>query len=1103
MRKKGNLFQRMLAVLLCGMLMLGMTSQALPTEVFAAGTDITEESTQAPDADAGSTEQVTGTEEPALPESSEIPENSGIPENSEMSESSEMPENSEMSENGGDVGNAEQAAGTEEPESTEADEEQATEEKSDAVDEEQTEATEEPAVQESTQVQDAVNGDELSIAVLEQNAGRSKSYGLWVNGIQVTDANAADVLGDSTVSYAPDTNVLTLNGANLTTAYEADDAFVPAAIYADFTFGVLKLNIQGTNTITTSGSSSEVSGICAMDSMEFSGDGSLTVTAVNQSMYGTGYAVYSLGDNVTITGGTYSFTGTGGSNAQGYGMFVGNNMGTVYVNGGTLITAGAARPNYEFAIAGKLDVSGYADCEVIVSMNASGTPETDYDPAFIYPYIKVMPWIEPVYDENGFFENGKLFYQPAVQADDGYYELTNAGNLYWFAELMKSGEANGYENVRLTEDITIPAGMNWKPITVVQWGYEYPYQGIFDGNGKSISNLSVFRDETEYYDTRAGGLFKTIGDDGVVKNLTMRNASIKTTSLGGSGAICETNDGTIENCCNIGGEICVLTSYAGGIAGINYGKIVRCFNTGTVYAQDENNGDCVGGICGYASEGAVIENCYNTGTIGAANVQRAGGVTGGYETGTKITDCYNVGTVTASYAAEDIGCYVDGSQPSEEDVKNNYYLAETESDDGGRTAEQFVSGEVAWLLNEGNTDGTQAFYQTCGEGKPAFTGQTVYRVMRYQCPGDTNGKEAYSNADENITGEHSYGAWTVTKEATEDETGLKERSCGICGDTQTEVIPKTGGLEPPDSGRIEVDKEQGENAPVVDFETPENDIIGSVLTPEEQNLVTDGTDVKIILTIDNIDDSVSEADKQTVTEKAGDYTVGQYLDINLYKIIGDSRTAVFQTNRAIRIVIDIPDSLKNTDAGKTRTYTIVRVHNGVAELLPDLDSAENTITIETNQFSTYALAYHDTDKNAGDNAGGGSSNSAGNAGGMGSSGSQTGGNNSGSTGGNSNADSFAGGKDNEPKTGDATPVEIYATVAMVAGFSYLYSYFGGRKRGMTEEEKKEIVSSLVVWGRKGGKLRRLAALVMISAILAYYHSIGKKVSLNWKEAYGE
>ena len=39
---------------------------------------------------------------------------------------------------------------------------------------------------------------------------------------------------------------------------------------------------------------------------------------------------------------------------------------------------------------------------------------------------------------------------------------------------------------------------------------------------------------------------------------------------------------------------------------------------------------------------------------------------------------------------------------------------------------------------------------------------------------------------------HQYGDWTVTKEATETESGEKTRECSVCHDTQTEEIPASG-----------------------------------------------------------------------------------------------------------------------------------------------------------------------------------------------------------------------------------------------------------------------------------------------------------------------
>ena len=39
---------------------------------------------------------------------------------------------------------------------------------------------------------------------------------------------------------------------------------------------------------------------------------------------------------------------------------------------------------------------------------------------------------------------------------------------------------------------------------------------------------------------------------------------------------------------------------------------------------------------------------------------------------------------------------------------------------------------------------------------------------------------------------HKYGEWTITKEASCTEDGLREKPCTICGDTVTETIPATG-----------------------------------------------------------------------------------------------------------------------------------------------------------------------------------------------------------------------------------------------------------------------------------------------------------------------
>lgn len=84
----------------------------------------------------------------------------------------------------------------------------------------------------------------------------------------------------------------------------------------------------------------------------------------------------------------------------------------------------------------------------------------------------------------------------------------------------------------------------------------------------------------------------------------------------------------------------------------------------------------------------------------------------------------------------------------------------------------------------------------------------------------------------------------------------------------------------------------------------------------------------------------------------------------------------------------------------------------------------------------------------------------------------------------------------EPKTGDATHIEVYATIAMIAGLSYLLLYFMEEGRGMTEREKEVFVAAFIRWGKKGGAFRRGCAIVVIFCLLAYYHSIGKRAGGN-------
>lgn len=358
--------------------------------------------------------------------------------------------------------------------------------------------------------------------------------------------------------------------------------------------------------------------------------------------------------------------------------------------------------------------------------------------------------------ENGFCACNNV-YQPAKLTTDKYdmdgddskdavYEISNAGQLFWFAGLV-NGTLDGVEqntsaNAILTANITANENLldslqydtegnvsngsdfiSWTPIADCMEDHITQYSGTFDGNNKTVSGL-YFNDNS----TRIG-LFGSSNADGNIKNV-----------------------GVVDSCFK-------GNDFVGGVCGRNDGTITNCYNTGNLTAIESSA--AIGGICGY--NGGTIANCYNTGTVTATgSVASVGGVCGCSIA--PISNCYNIGTVTATRSSADIGgiCGYNFGP-----ITNCYYLADTEDENGGKTAAQFASGEIAYLLSQGCStgegdatvtyDGT-IWGQTIGtDTYPTLGGAKVYKNAIYEgCegkPGDAVSYE-YSNTEKNTYGDH-------------------------------------------------------------------------------------------------------------------------------------------------------------------------------------------------------------------------------------------------------------------------------------------------------------------------------------------------------------
>ena len=227
------------------------------------------------------------------------------------------------------------------------------------------------------------------------------------------------------------------------------------------------------------------------------------------------------------------------------------------------------------------------------------------------------------------------------------FELKTADHLAWFRDFVNEGNmkacAKIADDVKEIDMSTVchkadtekqVAELSWTPIGNFAGN---KYQGTFDGNGKTISNLYIINAASS-----SVGFFG-YAEKGSFKNITFDNAKVKSTVdhytgiLAGFGELCIIeNIKTLANC-SVEGK-----NGVGGIAGMASGDIGNCENHAMV-----NGANGVGGIVGdYRGSGKSIISCANYGVVtGTGNC--VGGIAGGYGSGT-IQNCANYGDITGA-----------------------------------------------------------------------------------------------------------------------------------------------------------------------------------------------------------------------------------------------------------------------------------------------------------------------------------------------------------------------------------------------------------------------------------------------------------------------
>ena len=207
------------------------------------------------------------------------------------------------------------------------------------------------------------------------------------------------------------------------------------------------------------------------------------------------------------------------------------------------------------------------------------------------------------------------------------YTVYNADGLLAWNEAAQKDQSI---NCTLSADINM-AGKEWTRIGTDE---NNSYNGTFDGNGKTITGLTVNQSEKNY-----AGLFGCLGSDGKVQNLTLENVHISGVFYVGS--VVGTNFGTVSGC-TASGNITGTESCIGGVVGQNKGTVTGCTVSGNI-SSNQYTGGVVGENFG------TVSACYHaTGDV-TGNINYVGGVVGWNYYGT-VTACYHVnGNVTATY----------------------------------------------------------------------------------------------------------------------------------------------------------------------------------------------------------------------------------------------------------------------------------------------------------------------------------------------------------------------------------------------------------------------------------------------------------------------
>ncbi len=287
------------------------------------------------------------------------------------------------------------------------------------------------------------------------------------------------------------------------------------------------------------------------------------------------------------------------------------------------------------------------------------TPTREAEEGYNYIFKGWSPSVSSVYEDKTFtaqydatlaIPNLPTNTQPILESANTSFEGDGTEESPYLiktsAQLLGMG-AYADKHFALANNIILPLNSQDRPNFTPLFSDEKPFNGTFDGRGYTIKNLYIYNTDTYYT-----GLFASVGENGVVKNLEL--ADVKIFGANYVGGIAGLSFDSIIDC-EVSGNITYVPAndyqvYIGGIAG--RGSLDKCNSAVEIKVFGFNSSCYVGGLTGYSTS-KTISDSSNIGNISVMTDKLARAYVGGLvglsdSSSTTITSSYNTGAITVN-----------------------------------------------------------------------------------------------------------------------------------------------------------------------------------------------------------------------------------------------------------------------------------------------------------------------------------------------------------------------------------------------------------------------------------------------------------------------